>query len=527
MVIILKGIFYLLSRTIKNSIRELVKNPGKLILAILVLFGLVCVILSTLLPTELPGLVRDKQELYAIVLALYLFIFIANTLKGLSSGASFYSMADVGLLFATPISQAKILFYGLLRQAGVSLLVGFFLLFQYANLRNFFGVTPPEMLILLLGYGTVFFCSNLTAMAIYSFTSSSAKARGAVRAIIYVLTGALVAYVAGSAFLGQPETPLLDGAVRAANSLPAHLFPVVGWLTAAAAGAAFGQLLPIIAGGAATVLLIGGLLWVIVRHDADFYEDVLKATEVSFTAITAKKEGKMAEALPQNIKVGKTGLGKGWGASAFYYKHRVEGRRGSIFLFDLNSLIFIAVIIVASFFLKDAGIIGVFCMATYMQVFSVALGRWAKELLLPYVYLAPQPALRKLIMISLENIRKIALEAILLFIPVGLILSLGPADILFVIIARIGFGILFMAGNFLVERLFGSVSSKVLILLFYFMALILIAIPGVILAFIVGSLLPQAGCLPLLATAVWNLPISLLIAFACRNMLDNAEINNR
>ena len=524
----MKGIVYLFSRTLKNSLREFVKSPGKLILALLVLLGLASVILSSAVsPAAAPEALRDKQELFAVVLALFVFIFVANTLKGLSSGASFYSMADVNLLFATPISQAKILFYGLLRQAGVSLLVGFFLLFQYANLKNIYGVTMPEMLALLLGYCIVFFCSNLAAMVIYSFTSSSVKTRGIVRTVIYTVTGALIVYVAGAAYLGQPETPLLEGVVKAANSLPANLFPVAGWLTAASAGAASGQLLPLIAGLAATVALIGALLWLITRHNADFYEDVLKATEVSFTAITAKKEGKMAETLPQNVRVGRTGLGKGRGASAFYYKHLVEDRRGRVFLFDLNSLIFIVVIIAAAFFMKEAGILGVFIMATYMQFFTVALGRWAKELLFPYVYLVPQPAFQKLIMISLENIRKIVLEAIVIFIPVGLILSLGPVDILFVIIARIGFGLLFMAGNFLVERLFGSVSSKVLILLFYFMALVLIAMPGVILAVITGVLLPGMQGLPLLVTAVWNIPISLLIAFACRNMLDNAEINNR
>ena len=524
----MKGIFYLFSRTVKNSIREFVKNPGKLVLALLIAFGFASVILSSFFTPAAPSeLLRDKQELFAVVLALFVFIFITNTLKGLSSGASFYSMADVNLLFATPISQAKILFYGLLRQAGVSLLVGFFLLFQYANLRNVYGVTLTEMLILLLGYCVAFFCSNLAATAIYSFTSGSARARGIVRAVIYAITGALIVYVAGSAYLGQPETPLLEGAVSAANSLPVYLFPIAGWLTAAAAGAASGQLLPVIAGAAATALLIGALLWLIIRHNADFYEDVLKVTEVSFTVITAKKEGKMSEALPKNVKVGKTGIGKGRGASAFYYKHLVEDRRGKIFLFDLNSLIFIAIIIAAAFFMKEAGMIGIFAMATYVHFFTVALGRWAKELLFPYVYLVPEPAFRKLIMISLENIRKIALEAVAIFIPVGVILSLGPADILFVIIARIGFGVLFMAGNFLVERLFGSVSSKVLILIFYFMALILIAIPGVILAVMIGVALPGTGCLPLLVTAVWNIPVSLLIAFACRNMLDNAEVNNR
>ena len=84
----MKGIVYLFSRTLKNSLREFVKSPGKLILALLVLLGFASVILSSAVsPAAAPEALRDKQELFAVVLALFVFIFVANTLKGLSSGA--------------------------------------------------------------------------------------------------------------------------------------------------------------------------------------------------------------------------------------------------------------------------------------------------------------------------------------------------------------------------------------------------------------------------------------------------------
>lgn len=526
----MKALTYLLSRIIKNSLREFVKNPGKIVLALIILFGLAMTVLSTFSAPPLLEEARDVKELIAIAMLLYLFIFLSGALRGLSSGGTFYSMADVNLLFSTPVSQNKILVYGLIKQAGVSLFVGLLLIFQYPNIRNFYGLGPGGMIVLLIGYCVTMFCAQLTAMAIYSFTSSNDKARKVLRAVIYIMVAAEVLYVGISAYTAAQGEPaqLLTAGAAAVNTLPVYLFPIAGWLTAAAYGVISGALVPAVLGCTAVVLFSVGLVAAVVRHNSDFYEDVLKATEVSFSAITAKKEGTVAEALPKNIKLGKQGLGKGQGAAAFYYKHLVEERRSRIFLFDMNSLIFIVVIIALSVFMRKAGIITLFISATYMQIFSVALGRWARELLLPYVYLVPQSPFRKLLMISLENIRKIVLEAVVIFIPVGLIMGLGPVGILFVIIGRIGYGILFMAGNFMIERLFGSVSSKVLVMTFYFIALFLIAIPGIVVGVLISSLLPNASeSVAVLGTAVWNIPVSLLIAFLCRNILNYAEMNNR
>lgn len=91
-------------------------------------------------------------------------------------------------------------------------------------------------------------------------------------------------------------------------------FPVAGWLKAAAGGAIGGEPLPLVLGLGGTAAYIAALVLLITRTHPDFYEDVLKATEISFSAVTASKEGKMAEPVPANVKVGKTGIGAGRGA---------------------------------------------------------------------------------------------------------------------------------------------------------------------------------------------------------------------
>ena len=178
------GLRYLFFTTLKNSIVQLVKNPGKLIAAILFILLFVFVIFSGNLGSEAGQEFRNPQELFAIVFALYLIFFVLGAYKGLTSGASFYSMADVNLLFSAPISSNKILFYGLIRQMGLSLLVGVFILFQYSWLHITYHVSIGGLLAIFLGYCVVLCCSQLTAMAIYSFSNGNTVRKRWIRGIL-------------------------------------------------------------------------------------------------------------------------------------------------------------------------------------------------------------------------------------------------------------------------------------------------------------------------------------------------------
>ena len=527
----MKALSYLLRKTFKNSLKELIHQPAKLILSLFIVAMLALVIgVSFIEPTPVSDL-RDIRELFAMMFALYLAMFVMGAYQGLSSGASFYTMADVNLLFSTPISQKTILIYGLIKQIGTSLLIGFFLLFQYAWLNQAYGIAFSDLLIILIGYALVFFCSRLAAMAIYSFSSGSEQRKRVIRGL---LLGATALILAGAVIpaLTNGSQDLLGSVVASANAVWLDFVPVAGWTSAAVRGAITGQLLPLLLGLAGGILFIALFLIIIVKMRSDFYEDVLQATEKSFSAITAKKEGKMQDALPAKVKVGKTGLGKGSGPIAFFYKHQLENRRARLFILDTMSLVMALVSIGFAFFMRDSGgLLAAFIFATYMQIFSSATGRWLRELTMPYVYMVPASPFSKLIAICCENFVKIVVDALVVFIPIGLLLQASPLDIVACILARIGFGLLFMAGNILTERILGSVDSKTLTIFIYFLMLILLALPGVIAGILVGMFLPfgQALVFPiaLFCTMIWNILCSLIVFYLCRNILNYAELNQR
>ena len=526
----MSAIPYLYLTTIKNSLKQLKKHPSKLITYLVFLALLVFVLISPNFSggsSQMPQ--GNMSELSAMVFALYLFVLLPGVMRGFSSGASFFSMADVNLLFSTPISKKKILLYGMIKQLGTTLMVGFFLLFQYAWLNERYGLSVGGLLIILLGYSLTIFLAQLLAMLIYSFTSGDDVLRKKVKTAVIAL---VVLTVAGMLFpLLRVGTFSLAAAVEAANAPWLSFFPVAGWLRCGAAGAIAGQWLPPLLSLCAWIVATIGLVMVITKSRADFYEDVLKATEVSFTAITAAKEGKMQDASPTNVKVGRTGLGKGWGSSAFYYKHRIENRRARVFFLDMMSLTMLGVSLLFAFFMRsmDGNIIAVFAFSTYMQFFSVATGRWAKELLFPFVYLIPDKPFRKLVMICMESIQKSVLEALLFYIPVMFLLKASPLVIFACVLARVGFGLLFIAGNVLMERVFGSLINKALIIILYFLMMILLAAPGVVGGVFLAMALPEALRIAaaFLVIFLWNVLISAAVVFFCRNILDYAELNNR
>ena len=90
--------------------------------------------------------------------------------------------------------------------------------------------------------------------------------------------------------------------------------------------------------------------------------------------------------------------------------------------------------------------------------------------------------------------------------------------------AYFSYAYLFVAGNLVTERVFGGMTVKALVFLFYFIVLILMAAPGVAAAILASIVLPEWTALLVLAGV--NALVTLLGVFLCRNILASAELNN-
>ena len=110
----------------------------------------------------------------------------------------------------------------------------------------------------------------------------------------------------------------------------------------------------------------------------------------------------------------------------------------------------------------------------------------------------------------------------------GVIVGASPLEIACCMVARVSFALLFTAGNVCVERVFGMVQSKTLIFLFYFLVLLLMAIPGIAACVVCSILFPSGRRLPgCWVCVVINAAIAVLVLWLCRNLLQYAELNSR
>lgn len=519
------ALLYLLLTRLKNSLKSLIRSPGKLIYLIIMLALIVVTIVSGKSTARGPDHVyRDIREFNAIVIALYTAMFILIAVGGFSRGGTIFSLSDVNLIFPAPISQQKVLFYGLFRQMGTSLMVGIFILYQYSWTHMTYGISYGRLLIVLLGYALAVFFGQITAMVIYSFTSGDERLKRVIQTVFYAVFAAFALYLVWGVLTG-PQAPL-QNLVLAASGTVIGLLPVGGWLGSAFAGAGAGAAGPLMGLGISFAYLVI-LICLIVFSKRDYYEDVLKTAEISQSAITAQKEGRMGEAIPANVKLGKTGLKCGFGADAFYYKHLLENRRSRKLLVSTTSLIWIVVSIVLAFFMRNLGIASIFVSTTYMQIFAVALGRINRELTKPYIYLVPEPPLAKLIQNMREGLFSALTEAALIYVPIAFIMKLSPLDMVMCIVSRISFAMLFTSGLVLIERIWSGASKSFAILL-YFAVMLLISVPGIAAAIIMTSfhLIVSENFTILISLIAVNVPISLLVLYLCRNMLQYAQLNN-
>lgn len=515
----MSSLSYLVSRKIKNRLRVAIHRPSEII--VFLLFASLIVFTVFAGNTSDTTSPRNINELYAIVLALYSLIFVLTAKNGFVNGASMFSMADVNFLFTSPRKPEGVLTYGLFSQMGRSLTLGIFILYQYSLAHDVYGIDYSFLVYVLIGYAVTVFLSQMLSMIIYSLTSNSDRKTSSGKFIFYGSIAVFIIYLL-TAYLKDRN---IEAVISAANSPFMKFFPVAGFVSMGVCAINEGNVFPLIISLLCFVLYIASYFISVKLINADYYEDVLKATEISFSAITSRKEGKIPENTRKNIKTGKTGFKKGFGASALFEKHKIENRRGRIFFIDTVCLVMAGITVIFSLFTKS--IFSALLFNIYISLFSVGTGRWAKELLLPYVYLIPEKPFRKLLYILKEQIPSLLAESFITSVAIYLALRCTVGDIIGFFFAKISFSVLFIAINLLFERFLGTSGNKSLIVFLYFLAALIFSIPFALVFYILAMLRGFAPVSSLMAASLVNIAVSLVMLFISRNVLEYAEFNNK
>ncbi len=519
---------YLLLVKLKNNLIQLLKSPAKLIYTIFMIACLVIVMISGSSSTaHATEQTLSREYLIGGIIAVYALMFYLSVNSGFNSGATIFRMPDVNLLFVGPYHPRTLLIYGVFQQLGTTLFAGVFLVFQYAWLNDAFGVTMLDMLFIMIGYILVLFVAQLLSMIIYCLTNDNEVLKKVLKVILYLPLLVFVGYYFVMAVLNDNLS--LQILADMGNSKAAAWLPVYGWITTLVKGVLLVDTTAIVIGAIVSAITVTVVILLLFVIRMDYYEDVLQTTEAAYTSVTAAKEGRIQEAAPKNVKKGKMGIGKGYGANTFYYKHLIENRRGKILLLPTLTIVLCICGIIASSFLKEIGMFPILAFMVYMKMFTIGMDRLPREMLKPFIYLVPESAFKKLFYCMLEAFPGYLAEAVLLYVPAGLITGTSIPEIIFFILVSVSFSFMFICANLFVDRIFGAFTSKMLLITIYMLLLLALSAPGIaigcIFAFEVFVIISETFTI-LFFMVICNFLLALALIFASRNVLEYAEMNN-
>jgi hypothetical protein len=168
----------------------------------------------------------------------------------------------------------------------------------------------------------------------------------------------------------------------------------------------------------------------------------------------------------------------------------------------------------------------VLIMMMIVQVFLVSSGRGEKDTYSHYVYMIPEKPFKKMIWSNLEGIFKITVQNTLVFIASGIILG---ADVPFIILAIVTctlFAFMSLGVSWISMRFTGSHMSMGILLMLYFLAIIIVVLPGAVGAVIVGSIIGGHGGLivGLLILSAWELIAGIGCFAASKGVLHNCDV---
>ena len=533
----MKALSYLLITRFKNRILSLRKKPAMLVLYLFV-FGCIAasVIFILLANKDMQQMKYADERILLLILSglglLYLWMF---TNSGLSTGSSLFTMPDVGLLFVAPISSKKILLYGLISTLGKSLLGSIFIFYQIGNLKTNFGYGFKEILALFLIFALMVLFCQLLAIGIYIFSNGNPSRKKLIWALLYAVMGLIVLSVLY--IQRQEQVGLFQAILSLMDQNWFGYLPVAGWVCMFFQGVIYGSvpmmLIPIIlffvAGGMIVSLLTMGT--------ADYYEDVLVSTETTYNTLSAAKEGRSipkANARKIKVKDKELGINHGIGANTLLYKHMLEMRRRSRFIFvdNYTILLMLGAGVAGYYFHKfdapSAVAYGVLGMAVYMQFIFSMMGRLKIELTKPYIFLIPEKSLKKIFAASLTSFIKHGVDGIFLFLPLILLGGTDPLIGLLCAIAYTSAGAVFVALTLLYQRILGGQPNK-LVQMFLSLGLLFVILgPAIGVAVIAAIFLPSGlDFLCTLPFSVLCLLITALVFVACGNLIDKSEYTGK
>ena len=519
----MSSLFYILKRSFINTVKGLIKKPAALIAYIVIAGFFISMFILSGMGGQSEKNSMDLDIVKSIFVAYTVFLFVITLVASLSSGSSFFRLADVNFLFTAPVKAGNILIYGFVKQFAINLMVLVFVSFQYPNWKRTFGLIDGAGFILIIAYVLMVILTSVLGMVIYSVTSKKPGRRDMVKGLLYAGVILFVSPIA----LGTVKTgDLLKSAVSYLSHDSIKYIPFIGWFREVLLGS-FTGITSIFLMNSFFILAASALIFIyLYKMDTDFFEDVLSNTETKETLLKAVREGKTGAAYGNNRKYRKVKFNFTMeGSKAIYQRQLLEQQKTGIGFISFRTLLLLTCAIVAALTVKVEGsiLLSVFlAIAVYIMMLFTMIGSWAGELSKHYIYLLPVSSFSKMIYTTIPEVIKILLEGIIVLGISGIIVKAPILTVIAAVIVYTTMGAVFTYSDLFIRKMFGKIHGNVIRGFFRFFVLIFILLPAIISAAVIIGITHNFA-LAFIVAALLNLIFIFLFMLAGVSLFNNPE----
>lgn len=398
-----------------------------------------------------------------VALGLLSFLFFMTLINIYLERTSYFTMADVNLIFPSPIPAKIVLIYSIIRKSWSQLLAALFGFIFITPSILASGIAPYKLIIGILGY--LLFILSLEPI---NFIISRKRKQQNINIII---VGIVLLYILLIGGLIVKEGSFKAGLMSTAL----HYIPLIGWAKGIYMSMFTGiNLLTHIY----TLLMLTFILELniyILKTSDDFYEDVIVTTQNFEAFKNNAKKGKQKLTLTLNINKDKKNPFKSnhYGAKAFHWKNKLMSLRSDLHHFiSYKTFIFIFLTIGITLFKIlsnfDMPLLGMYSVVTGFSIYIYALftirSGDSEDLEMPLFYLIPENNLVKFLRLNQLKVQQMLINTCIFF-SIPIILDYKNTFyymMLLLIFNSIYWIILF--SNLIVKSLFRSEADQTLML---------------------------------------------------------------
>lgn len=532
----MKALVYLLKKTVINYFKRLKEKPQKAIGPIFFIIWLTFM----LVPKGKNAAGNSSIEVFvSIFLGVIFLMFLYSLYSGTKRIDSKFDMADVNLIFISPIKPQTVLLYGIIKKIAFELLTSFYLLYQIPNFLKGYSVPVVNVVMLIISFiiFQLVFC-NILKLFLFALNTKYNKIGEIIRTLIKgfgIVTAAILAYV----IINDNIRSFVSGFTKEVtyNSYVKYI-PVLGWIRELVLQTFTGIKVSYFIYLALLLLLSILLLYITYAIDLDFYEDMLSSAEKNEMVKDVKnggknrvdyrnRDGKRLFLFKPFRKV-KLELNGVYGAQVIFFKHMNEYfKRSLIFFINTYSLTCLAVSIILGIFAKNMDIKIMFLVADVLLFFSSGFGgKIYTEISSTFIFLLPDSPQKKLFYGVSSSLIKIFTDAVLLFLPFGILSKASIFEAVLCIICYVALGgMLSYSGlfGFRISTFLGFTGTVTQTLFFMFFQ-ILIIVPAVVIVVIFTIIFSQlVGYSLYISLLLYSIIAAIVFSFGCVGIFNDME----